>query len=41
MSGITTLVISGPVGESARTSIVPPLPRELMLIVIAPTFARS
>ncbi len=41
MSGISTDVISGPVGESARTSIVPPDPRELMLMLIAPIVARS
>ena len=36
VSGITVLATSGPVGEPARTSIVPPEPRELMFIVIAP-----
>ena len=40
VSGITALATSGPVGESARTSIVPPGPRELVLIVIAPTLAQ-
>ena len=41
MSGITALATSGPVGEPARTSIVPPEPRELMLIVIAPILLSS